>query len=295
MGAHSAIKVTLILAPTEWFVLSKRAAPIGKFTHQIRFKCSARVRRVDSSNALLWPNNISFRLAKLELLIPLLRMVFNDCDNGWYRLHRCIISDIRHFVCCAPNAFVESGRTLFAITIAVTLQLFVRHCCEEIYIEPFVVVDIVYIGNWLSIQRHHPMCVNFRFWRGHDISPILDVNCVDSLRFGALTIAIDADNLEIIKLLVIMSVDDMFQLGFLAWGVVPTRRQTICKLINRTLIVSFSEPRQWTSFIIVVLVEFYQVLYIFGNHIYYIYPHLGPLEISLGRMDACMKWRCFGE
>lgn len=35
----------------------------------------------------------------------------------------------------------------------------------------------------------------------------IDINCVDSLGRGALTIAIDAENLEMVELLVIMSVD----------------------------------------------------------------------------------------
>lgn len=35
----------------------------------------------------------------------------------------------------------------------------------------------------------------------------IDVNCVDSLGRGALTIAIDAEHLEMVELLVIMSVD----------------------------------------------------------------------------------------
>lgn len=34
-----------------------------------------------------------------------------------------------------------------------------------------------------------------------------DINCVDSLGRGALTIAIDAENLEMVELLVIMSVE----------------------------------------------------------------------------------------
>lgn len=34
----------------------------------------------------------------------------------------------------------------------------------------------------------------------------MDINCVDSLGRGALTIAIDAENLEMVELLVIMSV-----------------------------------------------------------------------------------------
>lgn len=35
----------------------------------------------------------------------------------------------------------------------------------------------------------------------------VDINCVDSLGRGALTIAIDAENLEMVELLVIMSVE----------------------------------------------------------------------------------------
>lgn len=35
----------------------------------------------------------------------------------------------------------------------------------------------------------------------------MDINCVDSLGRGALTIAIDAENLEMVELLVIMSVE----------------------------------------------------------------------------------------
>lgn len=42
--------------------------------------------------------------------------------------------------------------------------------------------------------------------RAHRKSHI-DINCVDSLGRGALTIAIDAENLELVELLVIMSVD----------------------------------------------------------------------------------------
>ena len=36
---------------------------------------------------------------------------------------------------------------------------------------------------------------------------IVDINCVDSLGRGALTIAIDAEHLEMVELLVIMSVE----------------------------------------------------------------------------------------
>lgn len=35
----------------------------------------------------------------------------------------------------------------------------------------------------------------------------IDINCVDSLGRGALTISIDAEHLEMVELLVIMSVD----------------------------------------------------------------------------------------
>lgn len=35
----------------------------------------------------------------------------------------------------------------------------------------------------------------------------MDINCVDSLGRGALTIAIDAENLEMVELLIIMSVE----------------------------------------------------------------------------------------
>lgn len=49
---------------------------------------------------------------------------------------------------------------------------------------------------------HHPCRILQRAHRRHHI----EINCVDSLGRGALTIAIDGENLEMVELLVIMGV-----------------------------------------------------------------------------------------
>lgn len=50
-------------------------------------------------------------------------------------------------------------------------------------------------------------CLLFRMLQRAHRKKTFDINCVDSLGRGALTIAIDAENLEMVELLVIMSVE----------------------------------------------------------------------------------------
>lgn len=52
------------------------------------------------------------------------------------------------------------------------------------------------------------MCINhYRILQRAHRKKTVDINCVDSLGRGALTIAIDAEHLEMVELLVIMSVE----------------------------------------------------------------------------------------